>query len=120
MSYFYVLCTILLTVYGQVAIKWQMQKAGPLPEDGGEKIWFLLGLLLDPWIISAYLAALLASLTWMAALSKLDLSYAYPFMSLSFVLVILFSGWLFNEAITTYKVIGIIFIIVGLAFSSQQ
>lgn len=32
MSYIYVLCTILLTVYGQLIIKWQVLRAGSLPE----------------------------------------------------------------------------------------
>ncbi len=31
MSYFYVACTVLLTVYGQLVIKWQVLAAGPLP-----------------------------------------------------------------------------------------
>ena len=69
MSYFYILCTILLTVYGQIVIKWQVLKAGALPEDGAEKIGFLLHLLLNPWVISAFLAALLASVTWMAVMN---------------------------------------------------
>lgn len=119
MSYVYVLCTILLTVYGQLIIKWQVLKAGALPEDSTEKIWFLLQLLLNPWVMSAFLAALLASVTWMAAMTKLQLSHAYPFMSLAFVLVMLFSGWLFNEPITTPKMVGVALVILGLAVGSK-
>jgi multidrug transporter EmrE-like cation transporter len=119
MSYFYVLCTILLTVYGQLIIKWQVFQAGTFPEGASEKIRFLLQLLLNPWVISAFLAALLASLSWMAAITKLQLSHAYPFMSLAFILVMLFSGWLFNEPITTPKVIGVALVILGLAIGSQ-
>lgn len=119
MSYVYILCTILLTVYGQLIIKWQVLQAGPLPENGGEKIWFLLQLLLNPWVISAFLAALLASVTWMAAMTKLQLSHAYPFMSLAFVLILLFSAWLFHEPITTPKVVGVVLVILGLAVGSQ-
>ncbi|MGQ0578415.1 MAG: hypothetical protein ACT4PQ_05825, partial [Betaproteobacteria bacterium] len=67
MSYVYIACTILLTVYGQIVIKSQVLKAGALPEASADKIWFLLNLLLDPWVASALVAALLASVTWMAA-----------------------------------------------------
>ena len=119
MSYIYVLCTILLTVYGQLIIKWQVLQAGTLPEEGSEKIWFLMQFLINPWVVSAFLAALLASLTWIGAMTKLQLSHAYPFMSLAFVLVMLFSGWLFNEPITTPKVIGVALVILGLAVGSQ-
>ena len=70
-------------------------------------------------MISAFLAALLASVTWMAAMTKLQLSHAYPFMSLAFVLVIIFSGALFNEPITPPKIIGVALVMLGLAIGSQ-
>jgi multidrug transporter EmrE-like cation transporter len=119
MSYFYILCTILLTVYGQLVIKWQVLKAGVFPEYGGQKILFLLHLFLNPWVISAFIAALLASLTWMAAMTKLQLSHAYPFMSLAFILVMLFSGLLLNEPITTPKIVGVALVMLGLIIGSQ-
>lgn len=119
MSYFYILCTILLTVYGQLIIKWQVIKAGVFPESGAEKIVFLLQLLLNPWVISAFFAALLASVTWMAAMTKLQLSHAYPFMSLAFVLVLIFSGILFHEPISSPKIVGTVLVIIGLIIGSQ-
>lgn len=119
MSYFYVLCTILLTVYGQLVIKWQVLLAGEFPIGGRDQMAFLLRLLLSPWVISAFLAALLASVTWMAAMTKLQLSHAYPFMSLAFILILIFSGLLFHEPITPLKIFGIILVIVGLAVGSQ-
>lgn len=119
MNYFYVLCTVLLTVYGQLIIKWQVLEAGDFPAGGGEKLWYLLRLLLNPWVISAFLAALLASVTWIAAMTKLQLSHAYPFMSLAFVLVLIFSGLFFQEPITQPKIIGIVLVIIGLAVGSR-
>ncbi len=109
----------LLTVYGQIIIKWQVLNAGNLPEEPAEKIWFLLRLLLNPWIISAFAAALLASLCWMAAMTKLELSHAYPFTSATFVLVIILGGALFAEPITWPKLVGMTFVIVGIAIGSQ-
>jgi multidrug transporter EmrE-like cation transporter len=40
-------------------------------------------------------------------------------MSLAFILVMLFSGWLFNEPVTTPKVVGVALVILGLAVGSQ-
>lgn len=119
MSYFYVFCTILLTVYGQMIIKWQVLKAGAFPADGAEKIWFLLHLLLNPWVISAFLAAFLASVTWMAAMTKLDLSHAYPFMSLNFVVVLLLSAWLLSEPLSLEKVLGVGLIVLGTVVAAR-
>jgi drug/metabolite transporter (DMT)-like permease len=111
--------TVLLTVYGQLAIKWQVLKVGDLPQNNIDKIWFLLQLLLNPWVISAFLAALLASVTWMAAMTKLQLSHAYPFMSLAFILVMIFSGLLFHEPITIPKIVGLTVVVIGLIIGSQ-
>jgi len=68
---------------------------------------------------SSFAAAFLASLAWMAALTKFRLSYAYPFMSLSFLLVLLFSYLLFKEPLTISKLAGVILIIIGLYFTSR-
>lgn len=119
MSYLYVVCTILLTVYGQLIIKWQVLEAGAFPESGADKFWFLFRLLINPWVVSALLAALLASVTWMAAMTKLQLNHAYPFMSLAFVLVVVMSGWFFHEPITAPQLVGVALVILGLVIGSQ-
>jgi len=119
MSYVYVACTILLTVYGQIVIKWQVMGAGPLPEAGGDKLLFIGRLLLNPWIVSALAAALVASFTWMAAMTKLDLSHAYPFTSLAFVLVTIASAFVFHEPLTWPKLAGLALICAGIAIGSQ-
>jgi multidrug transporter EmrE-like cation transporter len=119
MSYLYILLTILLTVYGQVVIKWQVIAAGNLPADSGGKVRFMLDLLANVWVISALAAAFLAALTWMAAMTRLPLSHAYPFTSLSFVLVLLMSAIFFQEALSWPKMIGMGFIVVGIVIGSQ-
>lgn len=118
-SYLYILLTVLLTVYGQIVIKWQVLKAGAMPEELPEKIGFLVQLLLNLWIISAFAAALLASVFWMAAMTKLQLSHAYPFMSLAFLLVMVASAIFFHEPLTTMKLLGIAVVIAGLVIGSQ-
>jgi multidrug transporter EmrE-like cation transporter len=119
MSYFYVALTILLTAFGQIAIKWQVLEAGELPVQPDQKIIFLAKLMINPWVMSAFLAALLASVSWMAAMTKLQLSHAYPFMSVTFVLVMVLSAAIFHEPITLYKVAGIGLVIAGLVVGSQ-
>lgn len=118
-GYLYIALTILFTVYGQLVIKWQVSQAGILPVSTGEKILFLFGLLLNPWIVSGFFAAFLASLCWMAAMTKFNLSHAYPFMGLTFVLVLIGSGVFFGEAVTPLKIIGTALIILGIIVASQ-
>jgi multidrug transporter EmrE-like cation transporter len=119
MSYIYIAFTIIFTVYGQIVIKWQASNAGPLPEDFNDKLLFLLRLVFNPWVLSGLAAAFLASLAWMAAMTKLDLSHAYPFMSLAFVLVLFLSVFFFNEPLTWPKIAGMALIVGGILVGSQ-
>ena len=46
-------------------------------------------------------------------MTKLELSHAYPFMSLNFVFVIILSSFLFQETVTPSKIVGLGLIILG-------
>ena len=119
MSYLYVLGTVLFTVYGQIIIKWRVLHAGALPDGFGERVRFLVLLFLDPWVMSALAAAVLAAALWMAAMTRLPLSHAYPMVSLAFILVLVASGVFFQEPITPLKIAGTALIMVGIAVGSQ-
>lgn len=114
-----ILLTISLTVYGQIIIKWQVKLAGSLPQENNEKIQFIISLLFNPWVISSFVGAFLAAISWMVAMTKLPLSYAYPFMSLSFVLVVFLSAIFFKEPVTIPKTLGLAFIVLGIIIGSK-
>ena len=52
-------------------------------------------------------------------MTKFQLGYAYPFMSLNFVLVILAGGLLFDESITPFKLAGLLLIVSGIIVGSK-
>ena len=110
---------VLLTVYGQMIFKWQVSTAGSIPDDVGGKFLFVARQYTNPWIISAVLSAFLASACWIFALTRLDLSFAYPFMSLSFIFVVFLSIVLFDEPFTWNKVLGVAVAIIGLFISTR-
>lgn len=119
-GYVYVLATVALTVYGQLIFKWRIDEAGAVPTGTSERFEYVARLAVNPWIVSVIIATLIASLTYGAALTRFDLSYAYPFMALSFVFVLLLSSWFFHESVTTLKVIGVVLIVAGIAIGSQS
>jgi multidrug transporter EmrE-like cation transporter len=119
LGYFYIVGTVLCTVYGQIILKWRIGNYGALPDPFLEKVIFLIRLLSDGYILSGFIAAFVASLFWMAAMTRFDLSHAYPFISLNFVFVIILSGVFFHEAITTPKIIGLGLIVLGIVVGSR-
>jgi multidrug transporter EmrE-like cation transporter len=119
MSWVFVGATVALTVFGQLVVKWRAVDAGALPAGLGAKAEFLLRLVLDPWVLAALLAAFVAALCWMAAMTRLELSRAYPFVGLTFVFVLLGGGLFFDESVTLQKVAGVALIVVGITIGAR-
>jgi drug/metabolite transporter (DMT)-like permease len=119
-GYAYVALTVTLTVYGQLIIKWQVNRLGTLTGSAGDGVRFFTDLLTNPWVLSSLAAALIAGLAWMAALSHLNLSRAYPFVSASFVLVLVLSVIVFKEHVSLAQVAGALLIVAGLILGSQS
>jgi multidrug transporter EmrE-like cation transporter len=119
MAYLFVAMTILLTVYGQLVLKWQV---GLYPHlvSTPFSVTNIVTLLLKPWVISGFAAAFGASICWMAAISKLPLSRAYPFMSINFVLVAVVAAWLFHENLDAHKLTGTCIIVIGVIVLSRS
>jgi len=118
-DFVYIFAVIVLTVCGQLILKWQVAKAGAFPQSFPQGALFLLRLVFNPWIIGGLFAGFLAFLCWVTALTKFELSYAYPFMSLAFVLVLFSSALLFHEAVTMPKMFGILLIMAGIIIAGR-
>jgi undecaprenyl phosphate-alpha-L-ara4N flippase subunit ArnF len=116
MRYLYIFGTLFFTVYGQLILKWRLSKLGFILPDGGlcDKFLALLKIIFDPFILSGFASAFIASLFWMAAMTKFQITEAYPFMSLAPALVFILGVWMLNETFTWGKVIGLFLIIIGI------
>lgn len=120
MSYLFIALTIILTVTGQLLVKVGMGKVGTIPPTVAEMPPFILRALFNPAVIGGLLCAVLAALTWMAAVSRSDLSFAYPFMSLAIVLVLALSGVLLGETIPLTRWIGVLIVCAGIIVAALR
>ena len=116
MGYLYIFGTILFTVYGQMILRWRLTALNfALPEGGFvEKVVPLFKVIFDPFIFSGFVSAFIASLFWLAAMTKFEITYAYPFMSLAPALVFVLGIFLLGETFTIGKLVGLAVIIVGI------
>lgn len=119
LGHLFIAITLFFTVYGQLVLRWQMGHAGPMPQGALDKVGFLLQQFINPWIISGFVSAFLASLAWMAAMTRFELNYAYPFMSLAFVIVMLLGVLLLGEAVNAAKVLGTLLVVAGLVMIAR-
>jgi multidrug transporter EmrE-like cation transporter len=74
---------------------------------------FVLGMAVSPdiWIGLAFFGA--SALTWLMSLARVDLSFAFPMLSLNFVFTALYAWSAFGEHLSTNRVTGIALIIAG-------
>ena len=120
LNHLYLLLAISFGVVSQLIIKWQMSAFSFNDyETWQDKFALAFSMLLNPYIIISLILTLLAGVTWMIAMTKFEISYAYPFTLLGLVLVTIFSVIFFGESINTYKIIGIAVIILGIVLISK-
>ena len=120
LNHFYLLLAISFGVVSQLIIKWQMSAFSFNDyETWQDKFALAFSMLLNPYIIISLALTLLSGVTWMIAMTKFEISYAYPFTLLGLVLVTIFSVIFFGESINTYKIAGIAVIILGIVLISK-
>jgi drug/metabolite transporter (DMT)-like permease len=56
-----------------------------------------------------------SALFWLVVLSRVDLSVAYPFVGLSYIVVVLISRLFLNEQVTALRWLGVVVVAVGIA-----
>jgi len=103
------LCSVSLGAIGQLTLKAAVRST-PIELT----LQSMIGLATNPLLLFALLIYGFSALFWLVALLRADLSFAYPFLSLTYVAVLLGGAILFDERITPLRVIGFIVIVVGL------
>lgn len=115
----YILISVISGAIGQVLLKKGMASMGPLTlsvSDLGSLLW-RIGT--NPHVISG-LAIYTGSLVfWLVALSRVELSYAYPFASLSYVIMLVASWQLFNEGVSPLRLLGTAIVCLGVFLISR-
>lgn len=121
LNHSYIFLTILLTVLSQLIIKWKMSEFNysdyPTFQD---KFVLAFSMLINPLIVLALIFVFLSGLSWIIALTKFQLSYAYPFMSLSLIFVTISSIVIFGEVVNFQKIFGIMLVIFGIIILSWR
>lgn len=108
-----ILATVTASACAQLALKLGMSSpavAAALPQGGKEVI---LAVAASPLVWTGLTIYGLSVAVWLWILSKVDLSLAYPFVGVSFILVMLFGVFLLQEAVTPMRMVGTLLIALG-------
>jgi len=80
----------------------------------------LASILFSPGVIGGLSLYGLGTVLWLGVLARTELSQAYPFVGISFVLTALLGHVLFQENLSLTRIIGITMIVAGIAFVARS
>ncbi len=108
---------VVFAAIGQVSWKLGMNQAGQI---SAMNLAYISSVLLNPHVLLGFMMYGLSTVFWLIALSKKDLSFVYPFISLTYILVLALSSIVLKESIGINKIAGTLAIIVGLIIISRS
>ena len=109
----FLLLYIALTTASQLVMRWQVT-AATAASPSASRLAFIASMLMTPWVWVAILATFLAGVAWMLALTRFELTYAFPFTGVTFALILLAGAFLFGEHVGIARVAGTLLVLVGL------
>lgn len=116
----YILIAVSASAAGQIMLKLGMSSVGTVTiraDDILDTVW-RMGT--NPYVFIGILVYVTGTVFWLAALSRVDLSYAYPFASLSYIIMLLASWQLFKEDVTMLRLLGTFVVGLGVILISRS
>lgn len=112
-AFILILTGVLLNAVAQLALKASVTGMGAIHLDMGQALPVALRLAGEPWLWVGLMCYGVSVVVWILALSRVDVSIAYPLLSIGYVVNALAAWALFGEAVTAQRWTGIGIIIVG-------
>ncbi len=117
---FLLLITVGLNVAGQYLMKQGMGQVGVIGGSLPVMANSLTKAFLNPYVIGGVGAYGFSSIFWLILLSRVELSYAYPALSIGYVLITLVSAFLLNESVSPLRWLAVAVICVGVILLSRS
>jgi len=110
---FTILFCVILNSIAQVALKFGMSNISKNPLMFS--ITTIQSLFSNIYVLIGGSLYAISFIVWLYVLSKVKLSYAYPFISLSYVIVAILAYLFLDEKISYGALIGIILVVIGVS-----
>lgn len=117
-----ILFTVLTNAAAQIMLKKGMISVGALSLGGGatDILMTVLKVVFHPWVFLGLCTFVVSMASHLVVLSKVELSYAYPFLSLAYVVVAAYAFFIFGEAVGPLRMAGIACVCLGTVLIAQS
>lgn len=102
-----------LTVTGELLLKNGMNQHGELNVSGDTLLPTAVKLFTNPFVLGGFVFVFSGALFWLAVLSRWDLAFAYPLLSISYIIGMVAAVLFLGERVSLTRVLGVLVIIVG-------
>ncbi|MAU28290.1 MAG: hypothetical protein CL564_05305 [Alphaproteobacteria bacterium] len=109
----FIITSVLLNALAQILLKAGMKNFSNI-DLKNNVIQTFISIAINPYIICGFISYGISILLWLWVLSKVDVSYAYPFQALGYIVVTILAWLIFQENINLTRIIALIFITLGL------
>ena len=108
-----ILMCVLIGTSGQLLLKYGMDQIGEFAFTL-HNIWpIALKIIANPFVLGGVFCYASSLIIWLLILSRAQVSYAYPILSLGYILTAISASYLFGEDLSSPKIIGIFLVIAG-------
>lgn len=118
MNIILILLSVLLNCAAQLFIRKGMLQIGEVGVAGLVRV--LVPMLLNVYLWSAMLCYAVSILLWMTVLSKVEVSFAYPFLSIGYVVAAVVGYYYLGESLSLIRIMGILVICIGVFLISRS
>ena len=108
-----ILVGVLLGAAGQLFLKAGTNRVGVFAFSAGNIVSAGLRLAFDPRVVAGVGCYVAGVMVWILALSRVEVSIAYPMVSIGYVFNALAARLLFGEAVSSARLVGIGIIMLG-------
>ena len=108
-----ILSGVLLNAAAQLLLKAGTNAVGRFEFSVGNLVPVGIKLAFEPHIAGGVACYVVSLIVWIMGLSRVDVSIAYPMLSIGYVLNAVAAWYLFGESLTAQKLVGIAFIVTG-------
>ena len=118
-TFLMIVAGVMLNAAAQLLLKAGTRVLGVIDVRADALVSSAWGAATQPYIVGGLACYVLSVAIWIAALSRVDVSVAYPMLSLGYIVNALAAWALFGEVLTPAKMAGILVILAGVVILAR-
>ncbi|MBU0734359.1 MAG: EamA family transporter [Proteobacteria bacterium] len=115
-----ILLGVLLNAFAQLSLKQGMRVIGPFAFSVENIMPVGIKVILNPFVFAGLVCYVVSVIVWLMALSRVEVSYAYPLLSVGYIVTAFAGQMFFQEALGPVRWAGILIICIGVLLITRS